>query len=255
MHRLPLDELTPGTRELPPSSARYFARVLRLRVGDVFEAFEPRTGRKSQGRVLAVERELVRVELGLPSAAQPEAPLVLVQGNPKGDKLGDIVRDATELGATLIIPALCARSVARPGEDKLASRAERLGLIADEAARQCGRARAPTVMALMPWADAIETARKAAARGAVLWEEATVPLGDELSEMTSRAAEGVAFFIGPEGGLSRDEVAIAESAGFPARSLGTTILRTETAATAVLGAYRVLAGRTAVRRDETVTPT
>jgi 16S rRNA (uracil1498-N3)-methyltransferase len=242
MHRLPLTPLVTGAFVLPDAAARYLVRVLRLREGDGFEAFDPRAGVVAKGAVLSIDRDVVRVILDdVSPVSLGEPALVLVQGYPKGDKLGDIVRDATELGATIIVPAIAARSVARPDEKKAVTRAERLSTIADEAARQCGRTRAPTILAPMPWSDAVATAKGLATRGAVLWEEATAPLGDELASLTAHAREGVAFFIGPEGGLERDEVVQAEAAGFPARSLGKVVLRTETAATAVLGAFRVMA--------------
>ena len=245
MHRVPLTPLVAGAFVLPEAAARYLVRVLRLREGDDFEAFDPRAGVVAKGAVLSIDRDVVQVVLDEVSPVSLGEPaLVLVQGYPKGDKLGDVVRDATELGATIVIPAIAARSVARPDEKKAAARGERLSAIADEAARQCGRVRAPTVLAPMPWSDAIATAKAVAARGAVLWEEATTPLGRELAMLITHARDGVAFFIGPEGGLERDEVMQAETAGFPARSLGKTILRTETAATAVLGAFRVLASST-----------
>ncbi|MGZ5968109.1 MAG: RsmE family RNA methyltransferase [Polyangiales bacterium] len=232
MRRLPLGGLTAGPRTLDASSSRYLARVLRLRAGDRFEAFDPRAGTVSDAKVLEVTRDVL-VELGPVRAEAPEEPLILVQGYPKGDKLADIVRDATELGATLIIPAICARSVARPDESKAASRAERLANVAAEAARQCGRARAPEIAAPMPLADALDIARAQAAHRYLLWEKAT----DRL--VFGKSEGGTAFVIGPEGGLTDLE---AKAEGFEVCSLGSTVLRTETAATAVLGAYRVLVG-------------
>src|SRR5262249_25970367 len=164
---------------------------------------------------------------------------VLVQGYPKGDKLGDVVRDATELGATTIVPAICARSVARPGDRKLAARGDRLQSIADEAARQCKRTRSPVVLAPMPWSDAIATAAAMAQHRFVAWEESKTPLRDALLAIAD-ASTGVAFAVGPEGGLERAEVEEARARGWEERSLGAIVLRTETAATALLGAWRIL---------------
>jgi 16S rRNA (uracil1498-N3)-methyltransferase len=239
MRRLPLSPIEAGTRTLPPRAAHYLARVLRGRAGDPIEVFDPSTGVVADARVIAVGSEVL-IEIGAPRSGEREPALVLVQGYPKGDKLGDIVRDATELGATLIIPAICARSVARPDTSKGATKVERLATIAAEATRQCGRARAPELATPMTLAESLDLAREHAAHGFVLWERATTPLGPDLANVNASA--GVAFVIGPEGGLTEAEVHAAERVGFAARSLGTTILRTETAATAVLGAYRVLNG-------------
>lgn len=235
MRRLPLTPIETGTRALPPRAAHYLARVLRAKAGDKLEVFDPKSGAVADARVLSVSHEVL-VEIAEVRAGEREPAVVLVQGYPKGDKLGDIVRDATELGATLIVPAICARSIARP--DPGSAKVERLSTIAAEATRQCGRARGPELAPPMPFADALELAREHATHGFVLWENATTPLGPDLAKVD--ASQGVAFVIGPEGGLTDDEVRAAESAGLVVRSLGKTILRTETAATAVLGAFRVL---------------
>lgn len=239
MRRLPLSPVEAGARTLPPRTAHYLVRVLRAKVGDLIEVFDPKTGAVADARVTAVASEVL-VDIGVPRGGEREPAVVLVQGYPKGDKLGDIVRDATELGATLIVPAICARSIARPDAAKASGKLERLSAIAAEASRQCGRARAPELAPPMSFADAIELAREQAAAGFVLWERATTPLGADLAKVDPSG--GVAFVIGPEGGLTDEEVRAAESAGFLVRSLGKTILRTETAATAVLGAFRVIIG-------------
>jgi 16S rRNA (uracil1498-N3)-methyltransferase len=238
VRRLPLPGLTEGARTLPLDAGRYVARVLRLRAGEPLEVFEPRAGLVASARITRVHGDEVDVAVAAPRAEPPLRPLVLVQGYPKGDKLGDIVRDATELGATLIVPAVCERSVARPDASKSQSKAERLATIAAEAARQCGRARAPEIAPPMPLGDALALARAHVAVGFVLWERATIPLGPALAA----AADGAAFVVGPEGGLSDAEVERARELGYEAHSLGAIVLRTETAATAVLGAYRVLVG-------------
>lgn len=238
MRRLPLGGLAEGVRALPADSARYVARVLRMRAGDALEVFDPSAGLVARAVIQRAQDDHVELAIEAPRAQPEERPLVLVQGYPKGDKLGDVVRDATELGATLVIPAICERSVARPDAGKGQAKAERLATIAAEAARQCGRARAPEIAPPMPLADALALARTHVAVGFVLWERATVPLGPELADLP----RGASFVIGPEGGLSDAEVSRAESLGYLVRSLGSIILRTETAATAVLGAYRIVSG-------------
>lgn len=237
MRRLPLSSINAGKRTLPPRAAHYLAKVLRLRGGEVIEVFDPQTGVTAKARVISVSNEVL-IDIETVHSDAVVAPLVLIQGFPKGDKIGDIVRDATELGATMIIPAICERSIARPSDERANARAERLSAIAAEAARQCGRARAPEIAPPVPWQEAISLARDHAAHGFVLWEEASAPLGKDLAAID--AATGVAFAIGPEGGLTEKEITTAQALGFAARSLGPTVLRTETAATAVLGAYRVM---------------
>jgi 16S rRNA (uracil1498-N3)-methyltransferase len=232
MRRLPLSDLQEGPRALDAPSSRYVGRVLRARVGEVFEVFDPRSGHVAHASVESIA-DVVNVYIRDVRREIPESPLILVQGYPKGDKLADIVRDATELGATMVIPAICTRSVARPDEKKSAAKVDRLMHVAAEAARQSGRSRAPEIAPPMSWSDALDVARAHTTYRYVLWEKAS----ERLVIHPSR--EGTSFVIGPEGGLTDEEVASAH--GFTICSLGKTILRTETAATAVLGAFRVLA--------------
>ena len=242
MHRLPLQPLVAGVIVLPEAAARHLVRVLRLRVGDAFEAFDPRAGVVAQAAITAIGKDGGEVHVAVDRVVPVELrepPVVIVQGHPKGDKLGDVARDATELGATAIVPAICARSVARPEPSKLVARRDRVQAIVDEAARQCGRVRAPVVLAPLPWDDALAAAETMASHRFVLWESAEVPLRADLLAIEDGAA-GVAFAIGPEGGLDAEEIELARGRGWRARSLGKSILRTETVAAAVLGAWRVL---------------
>ncbi len=242
MHRLPLTPLVPGEHVIPDGAARYLSRVLRLRVGDTFEAFDPRAGTIAPAKVTSVAKD-VRIEVGaIADDGARASPLVLVQGYPKGDKLGDVVRDATELGATVVVPAICTRSIARPEAHKSDAKIARLATIATEAARQCGRTRAPDVAPPMPLLEALELAASLAPHRFVLYERATEPLGRALVSM-AHDIFGVAFVIGPEGGFAEEEIEAAIALGYLSCSLGPFILRTETAATTVLGAFRVLAAR------------
>lgn len=236
MRRLPLSSLEPGSRTLPAPSAHYVARVLRVRVGEAVEVFDPKAGTTATARVTSIGADVV-ITIEAVRDGEESEPLVLLQGYPKGDKLGDIVRDATELGATLIVPTICARSIARP--EAGSAKGERWAAIAAEAARQSGRARGVEITPPVGLADALAIAREHAPNGFTLYEKATTPLGPDLLS----ARGGVAFLIGPEGGLTEDEVTSAERAGFVTRSLGAGVLRTETAATAVLGAYRICSTR------------
>ncbi len=242
MRRLPLENLAEGERALSAEASRYLVRVLRLDDGAELEVFDPRTGEVARARVIAADGRRARLSLSPPARRPREPASVLVQGYPKGDKLADVVRDATELGATLIVPAICARSVARPDDARGDRKLDRLEAVAAEAARQCGRARAPKITSPLPWTEAIAFARASIGEdGAAfaLWERASAPLGPRLVEVARRGA-AVAFAVGPEGGLDEAEIASAEAAGFAATSLGATILRTETVAAAVLGALGVL---------------
>jgi 16S rRNA (uracil1498-N3)-methyltransferase len=241
--RLPLDGLAEGARTLDARASRHFAVVLRCKTGDLFVAFDPRRGLEAEGRVVRVQRGSVHVEIGptKPGVTLARLPITWIQGLAKGEKMDSIVRDATELGATRVIPAVTAFSVVRLDGLRAAARTARWTRIAREAARQSGRADPPVVDPPRSWADALAAATSSTARFC-LYEGATAPIGPALARATAPDA-ALSFAAGPEGGLSPDEVAQAAAAGFEVVSLGKLILRTETVVTAVLGAAAILLPR------------
>ena len=239
-HRAPVPSLSAGERRLEGAIAHYLARVLRLRAGDTFVAFDPATGFEADATTVSAEGAaiLVRCSALRPgSRAHSPAAIMWIQGLAKGDKCDAIVRDATELGVTRIVVAVTRRSIVKLDRARRETRQARWARVAQEAARQCGRSDAPIIDPPSPWADALSLAHNAGARFC-LWEQATVPLAPGLFEALAKCSS-LAFACGPEGGLEQGEAALAESQGWSLVSLGALALRTETVAAAVLGAVRV----------------
>jgi 16S rRNA (uracil1498-N3)-methyltransferase len=239
--RAPLAGLAPGERVLDPASAHYLTRVLRLREGDGFVAFDPAAGGEADAQIVSASAERVVVRAGeLRGARDADAEITWIHGMAKGDKLDAIVRDATELGATRFVAAVTARAIVKLGEERALARRARWEKIAHEAARQSGRSDAPKVEGPLGWEDALASVAPSAARF-VLWEEAHEALGSALGNALA-AGSSLAFAAGPEGGLTDEEARVAAANGWQLVSLGPRILRTETVAAAVLGAVRVMAG-------------
>jgi 16S rRNA (uracil1498-N3)-methyltransferase len=230
--RVPLEGLAPGDRALGAEASAYVAQVRRLGPGDRMVVFDPERAEEADAEVVGVSRRAVTVRVGeaRPAALRPARAVTLVQGAGKGDKVDAVVRDATELGVTRILPAICARSVARPD----AARAARWRRIAVEAARQCGRGDAPAIGAPVAFEEAVQRAAEGASARLCLDPRAEVGLAEGLAGVVAGAA--VAFAVGPEGGLTGEELAAAERAGFVRVTLGPLVLRTETVCAAVLGA-------------------
>lgn len=235
--RVPLAPLAPGVRDLPESAASYVARVHRLVAGDRFVAFDPEGAVEADAEIVDVGRRAVTARLGEVRPAATTAPraLTLIQGACKGDKMDAIIRDATELGATRIVPAIAERSVARPEP----ARAARWRRIAVEAARQCGRGDAPAIASPIRMLDALEA--RGDAVGLCLDPRAALRLGPSLGALRDDAA--LVVVIGPEGGLSDGELIAAERCGFARVTMGPLVLRTETVCAAVLGALLIAACR------------
>jgi 16S rRNA (uracil1498-N3)-methyltransferase len=204
-------------------------------------AFDPSARVQADAVIVECSRKGVVCDIGpvCPATLLPQTPVVLLQGIPKAEKLDQIVRDATELGATRIVPVVCARCA--PSALRIErSRLARWDRIARQAARQCGRGDVPSVgePAQLPAAldaIAIDSLRLC------LWERSSTPLGAVLQAQAARRA--VALLIGPEGGLDEAEVELCARSGFEAVSFGRFILRTETASTAALGAIAAWTAR------------
>jgi 16S rRNA (uracil1498-N3)-methyltransferase len=250
--RVPVSSLEPGELLLDDKASRYVSRVHRLGAGERLMLFDPTSALEAEATVLSVGKAgvLCRVADVRKGKSPVARPMTLLQGIGKGDKLDAVVRDATELGATRVVAVQTARSIVRlSGDarepDRGQERLARWRRIATEAARQCGRADVPQIDGPFNLRAALaaihEPSRDSAAAPAVeicVFEKATTPIGPMLRALG--AGTPLVVLIGPEGGLEEGEVAIAEEAGFVTASLGPFILRTETAATAVLGAALLL---------------
>jgi 16S rRNA (uracil1498-N3)-methyltransferase len=238
--RAPIDALAKGDHVLSSESSHYLIRVLRLDVGDTFIAFDPKARKEADATIVDASPTGARVAIGAVRDATNVAttPLVLVYALAKGDKVDAVVRDATELGATSIILARTERSIAKSPADRADKKNDRWKRVVEQAARQCGRADPPTIDGVHAWADALDRASGCDARFC-LDPRAVEPLGNVLAPAIENGSS-IAFAIGPEGGLTSDEIEIALGKGWIPTSLGGFILRTETVTAAVLGAVRVL---------------
>ena len=228
-------ELDGPSVTLEGEAHRYLARVLRLGSGDAVDLFDGR-GLEVAATISRVGPRDLTLALGERRRMQiaDAPPLTLLQGLPRAERMDLIVQKATELGAARVVPVRAARSAA--GQQARQDRWER---IAREAARQCGRAELMPVGPLLSLGEAIAGLAPGGVR-VVPWEEA--PGAPPLHALVPAQPTAVAILIGPEGGLTREEVALATDAGFQVATLGPRILRTETAAIAALAAIQSQVG-------------
>lgn len=237
MIRIPHARLSEGPIQLDAAASRYASRVRRVKPRDVVLLFDPETALEAEA---VVEEERgprgeVRVTVGAvrPASLRPARSVTVIQCVGKADKLDQVVRDATELGATAVLPAWSERCVS---ERASKSALERLSRVAIEAARQCLRGDVPRVEGPRPLPDVVSDTRSDVRM--VLDPGASRSLRSALEGAPSTAS--VAFVVGPEGGLSAGEILACSEAGFIPVRLGRLVLRTETAATAALGAIAAL---------------
>ena len=216
------------------------AKVLRLKPGEKMLVCD------GQGReALCVLREQGPAEMELEvlerrdSGTEAAVRVSVYMAFPKADKLEHVIQKATELGAYEIVAFPSARCVSRPDEKSLRKKLERWQKIAASAAEQSGRGRIPAVTVLASYSQALE--RAAQADQALLFYENEHAVTLRMA-LESGPWETVSLLTGPEGGLEEGEVEQARGAGFQVCTLGTRILRCETAPLCALSAVMYAAG-------------
>lgn len=162
------------------------------------------------------------------SRSEPSVKFFLFQGLPKADKMEMIIQKSVELGVYEIIPVETSRSVVKYDDKKKKNRQERWQKIAEGAAKQSGRGIIPEVVSVMNFREAL---KKAEGLDIVLIPYENFKDMKTTREVISRIRPGmsVGMFIGPEGGFATEEVDRAVESGAERISLGSRILRTETA--------------------------
>jgi 16S rRNA (uracil1498-N3)-methyltransferase len=228
-----MEGLSPGNVVLDEAAARYVTRVHRLGPGDRFVGFDPEARLEAEVEITAAARSVAVLVGPLSEAtAVARSGVWLLQALGKGDKPERVLRDATALGVEHVLFVETRRAVVRVEGDGRA-RARRWHAIAVDAARQSGRGDVPDVPAPCSLEEAFARL-PAGARRVCLVPGAESLLGAVLDAWTP--GEPLAVLVGPEGGLDSAEIAAARAAGFVAVRFGSFVLRTETAAVAVLGA-------------------
>ena len=215
---------------LKPEDARHCAQVLRMQRGEEFYAVGEGGGR-FLAELCEVSKEGCTALLreALPDN-EAELRVTVYQGLPKADKLELVVQKLTELGAARLVPVKLERSVVKLNDKDAVKRQERLQKIAREAAKQCKRGGCLEVAAPQSWKQLRD---QMAAHDLVLvpWEDAQ-GFGLKAAHEAFPEAKDVGIVIGPEGGMSENEVRALEELGAKQITLGPRILRTETAAIA-----------------------
>jgi len=173
------------------------------------------------------------------SASEAAVKVSVYMAFPKADKLEHVIQKATELGAYEIVAFPSGRCISKPDDKSLKKKLERWQKIAASAAEQSGRGAIPEVIVLSSFAAALD--RAAGADKALMFYEnehaTTLRMALESGAFTT-----VSLLTGPEGGLEEKEVEQARKAGLQVCTLGSRILRCETAPLCALSAVMYAAG-------------
>ena len=199
VHRVHVSLLQEGVVTLSGSEARHLTHVLRVAPGQKVRAFDGK-GLEAEGEVQTADALRVTVKLSAPIKSDTEARLAVTLAIAllKGDKLSDVVRQGTELGAVRFVLV-----TSRHGDvpSLSSNKLERLRRVAKEAAKQSGRSVVPTIE---PPAPLLEVPLNSPVL--VAHPQASLTLKDAADIGLSGTASSLTVVTGPEGGLSEDEI-------------------------------------------------
>ncbi|MDQ1300743.1 MAG: rRNA (uracil1498-N3)-methyltransferase [Chloroflexota bacterium] len=247
MHRffIPAAAATGQPITLTGDQAHQVRRVLRMRLGDRATLLDGQ-GWAYEGILIAVGETDVKFQAvrRWEAADEPATHITLYQAVLKGERFGWALQKGVEVGVSAFVPLICERNVV----DDLAAaegKRERWARIIQEAAEQCGRGRLPELRPAQLFAQAAQPTPPTLLRQAqdrllpakdggegrlILWEgEREARLHEALADCNFGPGAGIQLFVGPEGGFTEAEVALARSYGVRPVSLGPRILRAETA--------------------------
>lgn len=236
-------ELTGDALELDDREAHYLGHVLRLGRGDDLVAFNGR-GAERHATVRSLQRRGAVLDLKASQDPLPESALdlTLVQALPKSDAMDLVVQKSTELGVRAIQPIYTEFSVVKLDAERSERRLEHWRKIAQSACEQCGRHVPPRIDPPLPIADSL-AGLSAPTRIAL------DPTADVTLSGLDPAPRALAIAIGPEGGFSAMDWRRLDTARFVRVSLGTRVLRAETAAIAACAIAQSLWGDLGAPRE------
>jgi len=222
---------------LDKTQVHYALNVLRLKHQRPVELFDGH-GNQAQAVLQVIDRRHAEVEITAVEKISRESPLytVLLQGISKGDRMDFTIQKATELGVTAIQPLFTEHCYVKLPTEKQLKRQQQWQDIAISACEQSYRNHLPKILSPMTFADWLASTEKV--QGLVL--NPTAPL--RLKQLSPPSDAPFAILIGPEGGLSDQEVSRACEKGLQPVCLGPRILRTETAGLVILSALQTLWG-------------
>ena len=224
---------------LSPEDTRHALTVLRLKTGQEIQVIHHSA--LWEAEIVSINAQGIRAKVTRSLlSSEPGIKITLFQGLPKSDKMDWIVQKATELGVNRIIPLVMERSVVKFDSEKDIRKVDRWRKIIREACKQSGRCVIPELYdpcSLHQLLDSFTLPEL----NIVPWEEAR-EYGPRSFYQDHAVAGSLGILIGPEGGISQQEIALLQSAGFVPVTLGKRVLRTETAGLAAVSAFLSLYG-------------
>jgi len=227
-----------GTARLSGEEARHLSQVLRLRAGDEIAVFDG-AGGEFVARVEEIGRDgaLARLREARTPAPEPAVRLTLAQAALKGEKMDDVIRDATMMGVAAVEPLVTDHTAAHLKAGRAPDRWRRIAIAS---AKQCGRAVVPRIGDGRPLAGWLADDRSEVR--VLLVEPSASVEGHPASTLGPSRPASATILIGPEGGWSAAEIQSAVAAGYVPITIGRRTLRADAVPIVALGVLQYLWG-------------
>jgi 16S rRNA (uracil1498-N3)-methyltransferase len=232
----PGDYRTGQLLELSPEASQHVSVVLRMRPGEQLILFCG-DNREFQARIEVIKKKQVMVLIDKVQEVNRESPLAihLAQAISKGDRMDWVMQKTVELGVTSITPLISERCAVKIDPDRMEKKRDQWQKIVISACEQSGRNRVPTVYPPVLFADYVRLSSEKL-------KFILSPIGSKSWREYSLNHADLSLIVGPEGGLSDEEIKCACNYEFLPLSLGPRILRTETAAITALSVLQATSG-------------
>ncbi|MFK8047349.1 MAG: 16S rRNA (uracil(1498)-N(3))-methyltransferase [Halioglobus sp.] len=219
--------LANSTVQLESGPSAHIAKALRMRVGDAVILFNGEGGEYTSS-ITSLGKKCVELQIQEHNHQESESPLLLELGIAisRGDRMDWVIQKATELGVASITPLMTERTEVKLKGERAEKKNRHWHQVIISACEQCGRNRLPSLNRLVDvndWLQSVDAQRKF-----VLHHR------DDAANKQAQQPTSAAILVGPEGGLSDREIAVAVDTGFEALTLGPRVLRTETAPLAAI---------------------
>lgn len=219
------NEISGDIFEIEGEDARHISKSLRMKTGESLTLCTL-DGRRHECEITAFSTDSVTVKVLSSTICEqePSVKITLFMALTKGDKMDDIVQKSVELGVYEIVPVLTARCISRPDEKQIKKKVQRWQKISDNAASQSRRGIIPQVKDMMTLKEASNVCNSF--DKAIVFYECG---GDKLRDIIDEDIKTLAMFVGSEGGFEESEIDILKANGVTPTTLGTRILRAQTA--------------------------
>jgi len=229
------DQINDDEIEINGADVNHIINVLRMKESDRVNICDINSKNNYTAEIITYNNESIKCRIVEKKDSKGESNIyiTLFQGLPKGDKMELIIEKNVELGIYEVAPVFMERSISKVDEKTKVKKQQKWQKISETAAKQSGRDIIPKVNDIINIKNICNLINSYDIVLLAYEEETKNTLKEELKRLDSKKDIKIGIIVGPEGGLSKEEVNMLKEYGAKVVTLGKRILRTETAGVAL----------------------